>query len=242
MEQTKKNKRSKRTIILTVVMMAAVFLFLVYLNQRPYAHIEVHSLSDLNAQQIVQTAASKMRLEPENLRVTPSGKVTFDIDEAGKLVRPLQFDLHGISGENVQTATLLLRKPGLYLYRNQTEKLPKNDAELPVYAQDFDLSTFLSALYALPVTQAAKLTGAETVLFYTVEWIYDAPPLETLATLVWKNGQTQQQQGPFEITDRKRQCLFTITPHTGHVSDFQNRVQIVMDMGAGNEEQGNSFQ
>ena len=38
------------------------------------------------------------------------------------------------------------------LYRNQTEKLPKNDAELPVYAQDFDLSTFLSALYALPVT------------------------------------------------------------------------------------------
>ena len=71
MEQTKKNKRSKRTIILTVVMMAAVFLFLVYLNQRPYAHIEVHSLSDLNAQQIVQTAASKMRLEPENLRVTP---------------------------------------------------------------------------------------------------------------------------------------------------------------------------
>ena len=35
MEQTKKNKRSKRTIILTVVMMAAVFLFLVYLNQRP---------------------------------------------------------------------------------------------------------------------------------------------------------------------------------------------------------------
>ena len=181
MEQTKKNKRSKRTIILTVVMMAAVFLFLVYLNQRPYAHIEVHSLSDLNAQQIVQTAASKMRLEPENLRVTPSGKVTFDIDEAGKLVRPLQFDLHGISGENVQTATLLLRKPGLYLYRNQTEKLPKN-------------------------------------------------------------GQTQQQQGPFEITDRKRQCLFTITPHTGHVSDFQNRVQIVMDMGAGNEGQGNSFQ
>jgi len=182
-----------------------------------------------------------MRLEPENLRVTPSGKVTFDIDEAGKLVRPLQFDLHGISGENVQTATLLLRKPGLYLYRNQTEKLPKNDAELPVYAQDFDLSTFLSALYALPVTQAAKLTGAETVLFYTVEWVYDAPPLETLATLVWKNGQTQQQQGPFEITDRKRQCLFTITPHTGHVSDFQNRVQIVMDMGAGNEGQGNSF-
>ena len=69
----------------------------------------------------------------------------------------------------------------------------------------------------------------------------DAPPLETLATLVWKNGQTQQQQGPFEITDRKRQCLFTITPHTGHVSDFQNRVQIVMDMGAGNEGQGNSF-
>ena len=28
----------------------------------------------------------------------------------------------------------------------------------------------------------------------------------------------------------------------GHVSDFQNRVQIVMDMGAGNEGQGNSFQ
>ena len=111
MEQTKKNKRSKRTIILTVVMMPP-FSILVYLNQRPYAHIEVHSLSDLNAQQIVQTAASKMRLEPENLRVTPSGKVTFDIDEAGKLVRPLQFDLHGISGENVQTATLLLRKPG----------------------------------------------------------------------------------------------------------------------------------
>ena len=39
MEETKKNKRSKRTIILTVVIMAAVFLFLVYLNQRPYAHV-----------------------------------------------------------------------------------------------------------------------------------------------------------------------------------------------------------
>ena len=188
--------------------MAAVFLFLVYLNQRPYAHIEVHSLSDLNAQQIVQTAASKMRLEPENLRVTPSGKVTFDIDEAGKLVRPLQFDLHGISGENVQTATLLLRKPGLYLYRNQTEKLPKNDAELPVYAQDFDLSTFLSALYALPVTQAAKLTGAETVLFYTVEWVYDAPHWKRLRRSSGKMAKRSNSKAPFVITDRKRQCLF----------------------------------
>ena len=237
MEETKKNKRSKRTIILTVVIMAAVFLFLVYLNQRPYAHVEVQALSDLNAQQIVQKAASKMRLEPEELRVTPSGKVTFDVDETGKLVRPLQFDLHGVSGENVQTATLLFRKPGLYLYRNHTEKLPKNYTELPEYAQDFDLTTFLSALHALPITQAAKLTGAETVLFYTVEWVYDAPPLETLATLVWKNGQVRQQQGAFERTDREQQCLFTITPHTGHVSDFQNRVQVVMDMGAGGQEQ-----
>lgn len=168
MEETKKNKRSKRTIILTVVIMAAVFLFLVYLNQRPYAHVEVQALSDLNAQQIVQKAASKMRLEPEELRVTPSGKVTFDVDETGKLVRPLQFDLHGVSGENVQTATLLFRKPGLYLYRNQTEKLPKNYTELPEYTQDFDLTTFLSALHALPITQAAKLTGGETVL--STQW------------------------------------------------------------------------
>ena len=29
----------------------------------------------------------------------------------------------------MQTATLLLRKPGLYLYRNQTEKLPKNEED-----------------------------------------------------------------------------------------------------------------
>ncbi len=231
MEEAKKKRKNKRIVILTVVMMTAVFLFLVYLNQRPYAHIEVQSLSDLHAEQIVQTASSKMRLKPENLRITPSGKVTFDVDENGKLVRPLQFDLHGISGENVQTGTLLFRKPGLYLYRNQTEKLPKYYENLPEYAQDFDLSTFLSALHDLPVTQAAQQIDAEKVLFYTVEWVYDTAPSDTLTTLVWKGGQVHPQDGACSIADREKQCLFTVTPHTGHVSDFQNRVQIVMEMG-----------
>ncbi|MBS5873735.1 MAG: hypothetical protein KIC46_06410 [Clostridiales bacterium] len=231
MEEAKKKRKNKRIVILTVVMMTAVFLFLVYLNQRPYAHIEVQSLSDLHAEQIVQTACSKMRLKPEDLRVTPSGKVTFDVDENGKLIRPLQFDLHGISGENVQTGTLLLRKPGLYLYRNQTEKLPKNYENLPEYAQDFDLSTFLAALHDLPVTQAAQQIDAEKVLFYTVEWVYDTAPSDTLTTLVWKNGQVQQQEHTVAITDREKQCLFTVMPHTGHISDYQDRVQIVMEMG-----------
>lgn len=231
MEETKqKKKRNKRSVILTIVIMTAVFLFLVYLNQRPYAPIETHTLPGLQADGITQTIAQKLRLEPKTIRVTPSGKITFDADENGKLVRPLQFDIQGIDGANLQTGTLLLRGQGLYLYRNQTEKLPKEYAALPQFTQAFDLSTFLSALKNLPVKEAAVLTGAEKALFYTVEWVYDAEASNTLATLVWKGGQAQAQENGFALTDREKQCLFTVTPHTGHVSDFQSRVQIVMDM------------
>lgn len=232
MEEAKKKKRNHRAVILTVAVMTAVFLFLVYLNQRPYAHIETQSLADIQAEEIVQTIASKMRLEPEALRVTPAGKIAFDIDETGKLVRPLQVDLQGINGENLQTGTLLLRGQGLYLYRNQTEKLLQNYGSLPAFTQDIDLNTFLSALKALPVAQAARQTGVEKALFYSVEWVYDASLSDTQATLVWKNGETRLIEGAFEITNRETQCIFTVVPHTAHVSDLQNQVQIVMDMGA----------
>lgn len=134
MEQTKKNKRSKRTIILTVVMMAAVFLFwFTSINGLTPISRCTRSLTSMPSRLCRQRP--QVRLEPENLRVTPSGKVTFDIDEAGKLVRPLQFDLHGISGENVQTATLLLVSRGYISTAIKRKSCRRNDAELPVYAQ-----------------------------------------------------------------------------------------------------------
>lgn len=233
MEETKKKKkRNRRTIVLTVVIMTAVFLFLVYLNQRPYARIETQTLADIQAEEIVQTIASKMRLEPDALRVAPSGKVTFDVDENGKLIRPPQFDIQGIEAENLQTGTLLLRGQGLYLYRNQTEKLPRNHQSLPAFTQDIGLNTFLSALKALPLAQAARQSSAEKALFYTVEWVYDATASDTLPTLIWKNGETRMLEGAVEITDRETQCLFTVMPHTARISDFQNQIQILMDLSA----------
>ena len=123
-------KRKKRyAVIGTIVLMTAAFAFLVYLNQRPYAHIETHTLAEIQAEAITQAIAQKLRLEPEALCVRPSGKISFDVDANGKLIRPLQFDIQAIEGETLQTGTLLLRGQGLYLYRNQKEKLAKEAEE-----------------------------------------------------------------------------------------------------------------
>ncbi len=225
-------KRKKRyAVIGTIVLMTAAFAFLVYLNQRPYAHIETHTLAEIQAEAITQAIAQKLRLEPEALCVRPSGKISFDVDANGKLIRPLQFDIQAIEGETLQTGTLLLRGQGLYLYRNQKEKLAKEDASSPTFTQDIPLSIFLSALHAFPIAQAASLAGVEKPIFYSVEWVYDAAPSDAMPTLLWENGQIQVIENA-AITNPETQCLFIVTPHTGHISRGQTHVQVIVALKA----------
>lgn len=224
-------KRKKHlAVILTVALMATVFVFLVYLNQRPYAHIETHTLGEIQAEAITQTIAQKLRLDPEALCVRPSGKISFDVDANGKFIRPLQLDIQGIEGENLQTGTLLLRGQGLYLYRNQTEKLAKAEISSPLFTQDIPLDTFLSALNVFPIAQAALQAGGEESLFYSVEWVYDAEPSDASPILLWKDHQLQVEKN-VSITNRETQCFFIVTPHTGRIRKEQAHVQVIVDLG-----------